>query len=81
MAATEITLDARDLEPPEPFERAVAVLERLQRGERLRLIVPRRPRMLYPWLEEHGFCATTDEQSDDRVDVIIWRHDDSVASG
>jgi DUF438 domain-containing protein len=55
----EIILDVRDLEPPEPYERATEVLQRLQAGQYVRMISPRRPRLLYPWLAERGFSEDT----------------------
>ncbi len=48
MSVQEITLDVRDLEPPEPYERATEVLLKLEPGQYVRMISRRRPRLLYP---------------------------------
>ena len=72
----EIFLDVRDLEPPEPFERATEALLDLQPGQYLKLIIPRQPRLLYPWLAEHGFLEHTSEVRDDLFEIYIWRESD-----
>ena len=72
----EILLDACDLEPPEPFERATETLAELQPGQYLKLVIPRRPRLLYPWLEQHGFLEYTRETAPDRHEVYIWHESD-----
>ena len=68
----EIILDVRDLEPPEPYERATEVLQRLQAGQYVRMIAPRRPRLLYPWLAERGFCEDTRQRGEDLYEIFIW---------
>ncbi len=77
MTAEEITLDVCDLEPPIPYELATKTLKELQPGQYLRLIIPRRPGLLYPWLEEHGFSETTQEHSDDSFEILIWASNDT----
>ena len=72
----EILLDVCGLEPPEPFERATETLRGLLPGQYLKLVIPRRPRLLYPWMEEHGFLETTREVAEDQFAVYIWRADD-----
>lgn len=73
----EILLDVRELEPPEPFERATEALRILQRGQYLKLIIPRRPRLLYPWIEEQGYRELTKEVSEDLFEIYIWHADDN----
>jgi uncharacterized protein (DUF2249 family) len=68
----EIILDVRDLEPPEPYERATEVLQRLQAGQYVRMISPRRPRLLYPWLAERGFSEDTRQQKEGLYEIFIW---------
>lgn len=48
----EITLDARDLPPPEPLFQTLDRLSEMQAGELLRLIIHREPVMLFPQLDE-----------------------------
>jgi uncharacterized protein (DUF2249 family) len=68
----EIILDVRDLEPPEPYELATAALGVLQPGQYIRMISPRKPRLLYPWLEERGYCQVSRERSEDLYEIYIW---------
>lgn len=68
----EIILDVRDLEPPEPYERATEVLQRLQAGQYVRMISPRRPRLLYPWLADRGFREDTRQRGEDLYEIFIW---------
>ena len=80
MAVEQITLDACDLEPPEPYELATANLKNLQPGQFVRLLIPRRPRLLYPWLSEHGFSEITRQSHDDVFEIFIWSTDDTVTA-
>jgi hypothetical protein len=75
--AKEITLDACDLEPPEPYELATAALKQLQPGQYLRLLIPRQPRLLYPWLIENGFQERTRPIGEDLFEVYIWSGTDA----
>jgi uncharacterized protein (DUF2249 family) len=52
-------LDVRWLEPPEPFERIVAALERLPAGETLTVMIHREPHPLYRWLTREGWRHST----------------------
>ena len=76
MTPEEITLDVRDMEPPEPYEAATAALAALQTGQYVRMISARRPRMLYPWLAERGFSEETRQLGDEHFVLFIWRTDD-----
>jgi len=49
--AEEFTLDAREMAPPEPFDKAVEILQHLKPGEYLRMLHRRVP---YPLFE---FCS------------------------
>jgi uncharacterized protein (DUF2249 family) len=55
----EILVDARDLEPPEPFERAMAAVELLRPGQRVRLLLHREPFPLYNLLDSMGMRHET----------------------
>jgi uncharacterized protein (DUF2249 family) len=50
----ELRIDARALEPPQPFELAIAAMERLQPGQRIRLLLHREPIPLYSLLDTAG---------------------------
>jgi len=62
--ATAVELDARGLEPPQPMVRILETLATLPVGAELRARTDRRPVHLYPHLEERGFDAETEEQTD-----------------
>ena len=75
--AEEIILDVCGLEPPEPYELATAALKDLTAGQYLKLTIPRRPQLLYPWLEENNFIQVTREISEDMFELYIWKSDDA----
>lgn len=76
---TEILLDARELEPPEPFERACDILAQLKPGEYLKMLHRRIP---YPLLAS---CASLSLQhvvtalSPEQYQVVIFFDSDCVA--
>ena len=71
----DITLDVCGLEPPEPLERVLEALDRLQPGQPLRMLIDREPRPLYRILDNNGYLyqATQDDQY--RYDILIWHKD------
>jgi tRNA 2-thiouridine synthesizing protein A len=71
--AMTATLDVRGLEPPQPLVRVLERLETLGAGERLEVVLDRRPLLLYPQLEARGFTHTTDEATPGVVRVFIAR--------
>ena len=68
-----VVLDVRDLEPPEPMVRTLAVLEQLPPGGTLLHINVRVPQFLLPQLEQRGFSYEIREQKPDLVRVFIRR--------
>jgi uncharacterized protein (DUF2249 family) len=70
---TEVFLDVRNLEPPEPLVRTLEALENLPSGNVLVQINVRVPQFLLPILRERGFHFTIDETHADEVQVRIWR--------
>ena len=71
-ANTTIELDVRDLEPPEPFQQALAALAALKPGERLRMLHRREPFPLYVMLNERGFSHRTTQLADGSYEILIW---------
>jgi hypothetical protein len=69
---TERIVDARWLPPPEPMELTLAGLEMLGDGEQLRLLIHREPCMLFPILEEWGYCYQTHACDDGSFEILIW---------
>lgn len=50
-----VTLDNRDLDPPEPMVRILAEADKLGPGETLSALLRREPVFLFPQLEKRGF--------------------------
>ena len=71
-APPPIELDARDLEPPEPLEQALAAIAMLKPGELLRMLHHREPFPLYAILRERGFTHRTTQLADDNYEILIW---------
>jgi uncharacterized protein (DUF2249 family) len=74
-ARTEVWLDVRDLEPPEPLVRTLEALETLPADNVLVQVNMRVPQFLLPILRERGFHFTIDESQANEVQVRIWRVD------
>ncbi|MEI6514012.1 MAG: DUF2249 domain-containing protein [bacterium] len=66
-------IDARNLEPPEPFVRTMEALEGIGIDENLLLLLTREPYPLYRTLELNGFTWQTDLKPDGVVEILIWR--------
>lgn len=49
-------IDARDLEPPEPFVRVMDALKTLAPGATLTVLLPREPFPLYATLDKLGYA-------------------------
>lgn len=77
--AREVMLDVSELEPPEPLVQGLAAVERLQRGEYLRLLHRRRPNLLYENLRQRGFSSETRAGRVVACEVFIWRDGDEAA--
>ena len=67
-----IVIDARDLEPPEPFERTMEALCAMKSGDVVVLILTREPFPLYRVLERNGYAWQTTSFDDGRVEIRIW---------
>jgi len=64
-------IDARGLQPPEPFERVVAALADLEDGESVLLILEREPLPLYRFLSANNYRWSTESHPDGRVEIRI----------
>ena len=71
----EHVLDVRRLEPPEPFERVMDALDQLGAGDRLKVLIDRRPVPLFRVLERNGFAYREAPGSDSLLEITIWRKD------
>lgn len=64
-------IDGRDMEPPEPLERAIAELRTLAAGEELVMLLRCEPLPLYAMLDRNGFCHQTTPRPDGTNEVRI----------
>lgn len=71
----EHVLDVRRLEPPEPFERVMDALDGLGPGDRLTVLIDRRPVPLFRALEHNGFAYREAPGKDSLLEITIWRRD------
>ena len=65
-------VDARGLQPPEPFERVVEALSELALGDQVLLIINQEPRPLYRFLERNRYAYKTESFADGRFEIMIW---------
>jgi len=64
-------IDGRDLQPPEPLERALAELATLAPGEELVMLLRCEPLPLYSILERNGFAYSSKPGPDGTNEVRI----------
>lgn len=64
-------VDARGLEPPEPFERAMEGLTSLPKGEEMLLIIDRMPHPLLRILDRDGYQHSEAYRDDGAVEIRI----------
>ena len=67
------TIDVRGLEPPQPMVKIFEALETLPKGEVLTVHHFKRPKHLYPRLEEQGYVVETNQVSDDHIILKIHK--------
>ena len=75
---TEIVVDGRWLDPPEPLERVLMALDVLPPKQALRLLIHREPLFLYPILTERGFDHSIRPIEDGCFEVLIVPAEKSV---
>ena len=67
-----IRIDARGLDPPEPFERVIDALTKLEPGEEVLLILDCEPAPLYRFLVKNRYRYDTNRHDDGRFEIRIW---------
>ena len=67
------TVDARGLEPPEPFERAMEALADLPPRGQFTLLIDRMPHPLLRILERDGYRHEAGFRDDGAVEILITR--------
>ena len=76
---TEVRLDARELEPPEPFERATSLLRQLEPGHYLRMLHRRVPYPLFDFCQAMSLAFSVVENSAAACEIIIYHPADEQA--
>jgi uncharacterized protein (DUF2249 family) len=66
-------VDARYMEPPEPFVRTMEMLDTLNPGEKMLLLLFREPHPLYKVLRQNGYAYEAELVSDGTFEILIWR--------
>jgi uncharacterized protein (DUF2249 family) len=71
MNPSEIVVDGRGLEPPEPMEKVLAALDDLQPGQRVRFLIHRQPYPLYDILRRYHYRYETTAFADGHFEILI----------
>ncbi|MCL2635495.1 MAG: DUF2249 domain-containing protein [Betaproteobacteria bacterium] len=66
-------IDARYMEPPEPFVRTMEMLDTLQSGEKMLLLLFREPHPLYRVLRQNGHAFESELLPDGTFEILISR--------
>ena len=69
--------DASEMEPPEPFEQALALLAELQPGEYLRMAHRMIPYPLFEYCIEQQLAYRVQPGETARYDILIWHKQDT----
>ena len=65
-------VDARYMEPPEPFVQTMEMLDTLKPGEKMLLLLFREPHPLYKVLRQNGHAYETELLADGTFEILIW---------
>lgn len=66
-------IDARDMEPPEPFVVTMDALDVMPPGHKLLLVINREPHPLYRALQKQGYAYQSELTADYTFEILIWR--------
>jgi len=75
----ETMLDATDMAPPEPFDKATAILRQMQPGQYLRMLHRRVPYPLFEFCRAMSLEYTVNEDTAAACEVIIYFPTDEQA--
>ena len=73
----KLTLDAREMEPPEPFEEATAILHHLKPGQYLRILHRRVPYPLFEFCRKMLLLHQVEETATASYEIIIYFPEDA----
>ena len=65
-------VDARYMEPPEPFVQTMEMLDTLKPGEKMLLLLFREPHPLYKVLMQNGYSYESELLADGTFEILIW---------
>lgn len=68
-----IVIDAREMEPPEPFVATMDALDAMDPSHTLLLVLTREPYPLYRALQKQGYAYRTEITMQGTVEILIWR--------
>ena len=71
MNPSEIVVDGRGLEPPEPMERVLAALDQLEPGQQVRFLIHRQPFPLYDILRRYRYRYVVETRADGHFEILI----------
>jgi hypothetical protein len=74
-------IDASEMEPPEPLERALSVLAELQPGQYLHMLIGRIPYPLFDYCSRHSLEYRVRTGDTAGYDIYIWNRADSGVAG
>lgn len=66
-------VDARYMEPPQPFVDTMEMLDKLQPGEKMLLLLFREPHPLYRVLRQNGHDYEVELTADGTFEILITR--------
>jgi len=69
---TPYVVDARFMEPPEPFVQTMEMLDKLKEGEKMLLLLYREPHPLYKVLAQNGHSYEAELMPDGTFEILIW---------
>jgi hypothetical protein len=75
----EITLDARKMAPPEPYDKATYILRKLQPGQYLRMLHRRVPYPLFEFCRALSLAYSVNEDAAEACEIIIYFSADEQA--
>lgn len=70
---TPYVVDARYMEPPQPFVATMEMLDQLKEGEKMLLLLFREPHPLYKTLRLNGHDYETELMPDGTYEILISR--------
>jgi uncharacterized protein (DUF2249 family) len=68
-----VVIDAREMHPPEPLERALTALDLIRDNGELTLILNQRPQLLFRFLQNNGYKWSEADTADGGFSYKIFK--------